>query len=371
MCKIKSKEPVKLLPATIKAVVLGLSCALSVQIASAATLCIQCPVDAEKPGMNGAFDVYLNEGGVPGRRVSGQVIGRCQTNLFLVAQLNYLPGSPHIGAGFTGGHYRWTLIARGGANVFEPMAGEPTPPNMDMIIVTDVTKPCATAVPDGFTKVRDQPMIPIPYTVTTADANAGFLQWLFDDSVRPTSTWTNLMGNCGQAVSVAGTTSVLIAPPTSCSVTPDERVCVGSPASFTVSAAPTVNGPFTFTWRKGCPGAGAVITTSATLTITNAQLSDGGCYEVTVTDVFGCTTTCQATLTVNPNPVVSIRVSEVELCWESVTNKAYQVQYRSALTTNLWTNWGAPIQGSGMRNCIKDPVPVGEPRRFFRVVAVP
>jgi len=62
MCKVKSREPVKMLPTAIKAVVLGLLCALSAQIASAANLCIQCPVDAQGPAVGGAFDVYLNAG---------------------------------------------------------------------------------------------------------------------------------------------------------------------------------------------------------------------------------------------------------------------------------------------------------------------
>ena len=67
-------------------------------------------------------------------------------------------------------------------------------------------------------------------------------------------------------------------------------------------------------------------------------------------------------------PAVStLRVSEVELCWETVATKVYQVQTRSALTTNLWTNLGGPIQGNGTTNCFKDAVPAGEPQRFYRV----
>lgn len=67
-------------------------------------------------------------------------------------------------------------------------------------------------------------------------------------------------------------------------------------------------------------------------------------------------------------PVSStIRVSEVEVCWETVATKVYQVQYRSALAVDLWTNWGGPLQGNGSTLCIKDPVPAGEPQRFYRV----
>jgi hypothetical protein len=66
----------------------------------------------------------------------------------------------------------------------------------------------------------------------------------------------------------------------------------------------------------------------------------------------------------------SLRVSEVEFCWPSVATRYYQVQYRSVLTTNLWTDLLAPIPGNGETNCIKDPVPAGEPRRFYRVITV-
>jgi len=34
------------------------------------------------------------------------------------------------------------------------------------------------------------------------------------------------------------------------------------------------------------------------------------------------------------SPVPAIRVSEVEVCWPSVLNQGYQLQYRSALTSN-------------------------------------
>ncbi len=57
--------------------------------------------------------------------------------------------------------------------------------------------------------------------------------------------------------------------------------------------------------------------------------------------------------------------------WQSLTNKSYQVQYQSALTTNAWTALGSPTPGNGTTNCIWDTVPPGEPQRFYRVIAVP
>ena len=67
----------------------------------------------------------------------------------------------------------------------------------------------------------------------------------------------------------------------------------------------------------------------------------------------------------------TIRVSEVEVCWETVTTRVYQVQFRSVITANLWTDLLLPILGNGQTNCIKDVVPVGESQRFYRVITVP
>jgi hypothetical protein len=70
-------------------------------------------------------------------------------------------------------------------------------------------------------------------------------------------------------------------------------------------------------------------------------------------------------------PVMAIRVSEVELCWNSISNKMYQVQYRSELTTNAWTALGAPVQGNGSTNCVTDAVQLGQPQRLYRVEELP
>jgi hypothetical protein len=67
-------------------------------------------------------------------------------------------------------------------------------------------------------------------------------------------------------------------------------------------------------------------------------------------------------------PTTTIRVSEVEVCWNALSILTYQVQYRSTLTTNEWTNLGAPRDGNGSTDCVTDEVPRGQPRRFYRVV---
>jgi hypothetical protein len=76
--------------------------------------------------------------------------------------------------------------------------------------------------------------------------------------------------------------------------------------------------------------------------------------------------------TVVPAPVpppLSIHVSYVDVCWSSRTGTNYQVQYRSDLTTNVWTDLGSPMLGNGVTNCITDAL--AGPRKFYRVKILP
>ena len=71
--------------------------------------------------------------------------------------------------------------------------------------------------------------------------------------------------------------------------------------------------------------------------------------------------------TFEPPPRVTLRASQVEVCWNSISNLTYQVQYRSDLTTNLWTSLVDCVRSVGSTSCIFDPVVVGQPQRFYRV----
>jgi hypothetical protein len=72
--------------------------------------------------------------------------------------------------------------------------------------------------------------------------------------------------------------------------------------------------------------------------------------------------------TFQPPPLVTIRTSQVEVCWNSKSNQTYQVQYRSALTTNFWTSLVDCIRSTNSTTCVSDPVVMGQPQRFYRVV---
>ena len=67
-------------------------------------------------------------------------------------------------------------------------------------------------------------------------------------------------------------------------------------------------------------------------------------------------------------PRISIRVSEVEVCWDSIPDSAYRVDYRSDLTTNVWVTLRECIASDGTNTCILDKVMRGEPQRFYRTV---
>jgi len=73
-------------------------------------------------------------------------------------------------------------------------------------------------------------------------------------------------------------------------------------------------------------------------------------------------------LTFEPPPLVTIRASQVEVCWSSISNLTYQVQYRSDLTTNLWTSLGGCIRSTNSTSCVFDPIVVSQPQRFYRVL---
>jgi len=72
--------------------------------------------------------------------------------------------------------------------------------------------------------------------------------------------------------------------------------------------------------------------------------------------------------TFEPPPLVTIRASQVEVCWNSISNLTYQVQYRSDLTTNVWTSLRDCVRSTGFMSCITDPIAAGQPQRFYRVV---
>ena len=65
-------------------------------------------------------------------------------------------------------------------------------------------------------------------------------------------------------------------------------------------------------------------------------------------------------------PRLKIRFSEVELCWDTVSNETYRVEYRPNVEDGAWTLLEC-VLGNGRTKLIYDKIPVDAPRRFYRL----
>ena len=68
-----------------------------------------------------------------------------------------------------------------------------------------------------------------------------------------------------------------------------------------------------------------------------------------------------------PAPRLEISVAYVNLRWRSESNRSYQVQYASSLTSNMWMDLGEPVPGNGATNTVLESAQQS-PRRFYRVI---
>ena len=64
-------------------------------------------------------------------------------------------------------------------------------------------------------------------------------------------------------------------------------------------------------------------------------------------------------------------ISQVELSWSSFTNGLYQLQGCSDLASNVWTDWGIPMIGTGTTNRAAYAVEPGAAQRFYRILEFP
>jgi hypothetical protein len=71
-----------------------------------------------------------------------------------------------------------------------------------------------------------------------------------------------------------------------------------------------------------------------------------------------------------PLPKLSIAVATVSLKWPTAVGTTYQLQYQSPRTTNLWTDLGLPISGTGAEFTVIDSV-ADDPLRIYRVFSSP
>jgi len=98
----------------------------------------------------------------------------------------------------------------------------------------------------------------------------------------------------------------------------DQTVAVGSSASFSVTATGTPT--LQYQWSKGATGISGA--TNATLALSNAQLSDAGIYNVTVTNLYGSITSSNASLTVTNVPAAGVCASAT--VYSSLVNGSFE-----------------------------------------------
>jgi hypothetical protein len=56
----------------------------------------------------------------------------------------------------------------------------------------------------------------------------------------------------------------------------------------------------------------------------------------------------------------------IDLCFDTILGTNYQIEYQSVITGSEWVSFGAPIEGTGLRMCIRDSSPA-QPQRYYRV----
>jgi hypothetical protein len=75
-------------------------------------------------------------------------------------------------------------------------------------------------------------------------------------------------------------------------------------------------------------------------------------------------------------PFLSIQYSSnsmIRCSWNGVSNEVYQLQYNTYLTGGQWVNLGPQMSGSSPLNAdaFTEPLSIGTPRRYYRVVTGP
>jgi|GEM_PF-6971720 len=135
----------------------------------------------------------------------------------------------------------------------------------------------------------------------------------------------------------------ILLPPPVCDVTPsDTTVCVGGSATFTDI---TTNGtpPYTYCWTKR-PYSDPCLSTTATLTISNATIADADSYRVIVTDANNLADTCYVVLMVHPQPTCSVDPPSAAICEGESQQFCVQPTGGTPPYTYLWSPGGEGTQ---------------------------
>jgi hypothetical protein len=294
-------------------------------VARGQVTCVTCPADAVATAVGAGLTVQRANGTIV---QPGQSVGACET-LNVLGSVAYQPqvltsSGLVVGSGFFGGT---GSIAVNNGNPGSPFNVTPA----DMATTTVGPAPCGSTTVKGMNN--------LPYTITAADAAAGSVTFSFQYS-----NGRSLLGDCTLTVSASAQFTAQVVGLPSCTIAPaSTEVCAGGSATFTASSTgPAAGAPHTFTWT----GPGGFSATGPTITINNAQAANGGTYDATITDVFGCTSTCSAQLIVHPNPTCVVAPATQEICIGASATFTVNVSSGTAPFTITWTGPGG-FTGSG------------------------
>jgi len=156
---------------------------------------------------------------------------------------------------------------------------------------------------------------------------------------------------------------VITVPPTNQSVFP------GSNAVFSVLAGGSP--ALSYQWRFN--GTNTLAATTETLTITNAQLTNVGDYQVIITNTYGSATSPVAALALVLPPrfqSISVQTGTLTMTWNGAAGITYQVQYKTNVIQRYWSNLGSSIFATGNVVTAHDIIS-SDRQRFYRVALLP
>ena len=137
--------------------------------------------------------------------------------------------------------------------------------------------------------------------------------------------------------------------------------CMTEPPGGSIQVSFPTGAPFTIgTGAKPTPAFAGFIS-DVPIDPLRFEASGGGYYPFMCNFIFARETT----------PRLSIRASQVEIGWDSLAGVSYQVQYRSDLTTNIWTNLGGPVSATPPWNTVTDVIIPGQPHKYYQVFSLP
>ncbi|MEY3230805.1 MAG: hypothetical protein RL689_894, partial [Planctomycetota bacterium] len=164
------------------------------------------------------------------------------------------------------------------------------------------------------------------------------------------SSASDLVGTIKGAVSVTPAQVIICQPPVVTGQPGSTSACVGTPATFTVTATNAT----AFQWRKG--GVDIAGATNASLTLPSVLATDAGSYDCVVTNGCITVTTSAATLTVNAVPGITAQPSSTAACVGS--NATFTVG-ASGATSIQWRKGGVNIPGATAATLTINGVTVG------------